>query len=104
MCVSEPTFFDFNVILELHFSFILIIKGFNITNEDSDTYGIHKENSYTGRGPELMGVNTLIGGHVHNVQNERLGDIKEIILDSAEISSTQPKGNSKCISASELSY
>lgn len=28
-----------------------------------------------------MGANTLIGDHVHNVQDDHLGDIKEIMLD-----------------------
>jgi hypothetical protein len=28
-----------------------------------------------------MGADTLIGDHVHNLQNEHLGEIKEIMLD-----------------------
>ena len=34
-----------------------------------------------GRGPELMGANTLIGNDVYNQKDENLGDIKEIMLD-----------------------
>lgn len=52
-----------------------------MTYEERDTYGIYKENSHKGPGPELMGANTLIGDHVHNVQDDHLGDIKEIMLD-----------------------
>lgn len=52
-----------------------------MTYEERDTYGIYKENSHKGPGPELMGANTLIGDHVHTVQGEHLGDIKEIMLD-----------------------
>lgn len=35
-----------------------------------------------GPGPELMGASTLIGDHVRNKQDEELGDIKEIMLDT----------------------
>lgn len=52
-----------------------------MTYEERDTYGIYKENGHKGPGPELMGANTLIGDHIHNAQNEHLGDIKEIMLD-----------------------
>lgn len=52
------------------------------TYAERDTYGIYKEeNGHKGPGPELMGANTLIGDHVHNVQNDHLGEIKEIMLD-----------------------
>jgi len=46
-----------------------------------DTYGIYKENGHKSPSPQLMGANTLIGDHVHNVQNVHLGDVKEIVLD-----------------------
>ena len=36
---------------------------------------------HKGPGPELMGAETLIGDHVHNLKNEHLGEIKEIMLD-----------------------
>jgi sporulation protein YlmC with PRC-barrel domain len=65
-------------------SFLIIffvIKGFNMTYEERDPYGIYKEDADKGPGPELMGANTLIGDHVHNAQDEHLGDVKEIMLD-----------------------
>jgi sporulation protein YlmC with PRC-barrel domain len=49
--------------------------------ETRDTYGIYKSNPGDGPGPRLMGANTLIGDHVHNLKDEHLGDIKEIMLD-----------------------
>jgi sporulation protein YlmC with PRC-barrel domain len=52
-----------------------------MTYEDRDTYGIYKENGNKGPGPELMGATTLIGEKVQNLQDEHLGDIKEIMLD-----------------------
>jgi sporulation protein YlmC with PRC-barrel domain len=52
-----------------------------MTYAERDTYGIYTENGYKGPGPELMGANTLIGDHIHNAQNEHLGDLKEIMLD-----------------------
>lgn len=48
---------------------------------DRDTYGIYKNQS--GPGPRLMGADTLIGDNVYNRQDEKLGDIKEIMLDMA---------------------
>ncbi|KSW24196.1 MULTISPECIES: PRC-barrel domain-containing protein [unclassified Pseudomonas] len=58
--------------------------------EDRDTYGMYK--SYNGAdaksgtdpgpGPRLMGADTLIGNDVYNPQDEDLGDIKEIMLDT----------------------
>ena len=49
---------------------------------DRDTYGIYSDTSdNSGPGPRLMGADTLIGDHVHNLQNEHLGEIKEIMLD-----------------------
>jgi sporulation protein YlmC with PRC-barrel domain len=49
--------------------------------EDRDAYGMYVDNGHKGPGPELMGANTLIGDHVHNLKNEHLGEIKEIMLD-----------------------
>jgi sporulation protein YlmC with PRC-barrel domain len=50
--------------------------------ETRDTFGIYKkQDDHKGPGPELMGANTLIGDHVHNMQDEHLGDIKEFMLD-----------------------
>ncbi|HTD06121.1 PRC-barrel domain-containing protein [Undibacterium sp.] len=51
------------------------------TYEERDTYGMYKENGNKGPGPGLMGADTLIGDHVHNLQDEHLGDLKEIMLD-----------------------
>ena len=48
--------------------------------EDNDTNEINK-NSGDRPGPQLMGVNTLIGNDVYNQIEEDLGDIKEIMLD-----------------------
>jgi sporulation protein YlmC with PRC-barrel domain len=52
-----------------------------MTYEERDTYGIYKEDGHKGPGPELMGANTLTGDKVHNLKDEHLGDIKEIMLD-----------------------
>lgn len=52
-----------------------------MTYETRDTYGIYKDSNHKGPGPELMGANTLSGDHVHNMQDEHLGDIKEFMLD-----------------------
>lgn len=52
-----------------------------MTYEQRDTYGIYSKNGSKGPGPELMGANTLTGDHVHNLQGEHLGDIKEFMLD-----------------------
>ncbi|QNB00909.1 PRC-barrel domain-containing protein [Massilia sp. Se16.2.3] len=48
---------------------------------DRDKYGMYKGSSSAGPGPALMGADTLIGDHVVNGADERLGDIKEIMLD-----------------------
>lgn len=48
---------------------------------DRDHYGMYKQ-SGDGPGPALMGANTLIGDDVVNAQEENLGDIKEIMLDT----------------------
>ena len=49
--------------------------------EERDAYGMYVDNGHKGPGPELMGANTIIGDHVHNLQDEHLGEIKEIMLD-----------------------
>jgi sporulation protein YlmC with PRC-barrel domain len=46
-----------------------------------DTLGMYSNKTNKGPGPELMGADTLIGDHVHNLKDEHLGDIKEIMLD-----------------------
>jgi sporulation protein YlmC with PRC-barrel domain len=50
--------------------------------EERDEYGMYVDNGHKGPGPELMGAKTLIGDHVHNLQNEHLGEIKEFMLDT----------------------
>ncbi|WP_317201661.1 PRC-barrel domain-containing protein [Janthinobacterium sp.] len=49
--------------------------------EERDTFGMYVDNGHKGPGPELMGADTLIGDHVYNLKDERLGEIKEIMLD-----------------------
>ena len=55
--------------------------------EQRDTYGMYARTTLGGPslkhgpGPRLMGADTLIGNDVYNRQDERLGDIKEIMLD-----------------------
>lgn len=49
--------------------------------EERDEYGMYTDTGRKGPGPELMGAKTLIGDHVHNLQNEHLGEIKEFMLD-----------------------
>nr|WP_269836615.1 PRC-barrel domain-containing protein [Rheinheimera soli] len=39
------------------------------------------ENGNQGPGPSLMGAETLIGNDVYNHHEEKVGDIKEIMLD-----------------------
>lgn len=53
---------------------------------DKDQYGIYKTNilhpnGNQGPGPGLMGAETLLGNDVYNHRDEKLGDIKEIMLD-----------------------
>ena len=50
--------------------------------QDRDTYGMYNSNNGDGPGPELMGANTLIGNDVYSQNDEDLGDIKEIMLDT----------------------
>lgn len=49
--------------------------------QEQDTYGMYKHRTDSGPGPGLMGANTLDGNDVFNLQDEDLGDIKEIMLD-----------------------
>ena len=50
---------------------------------ERDTYGIYKNyRRGDGPGPELMGADTLIGDDVYNLEGEKLGEIKEIMLDT----------------------
>jgi sporulation protein YlmC with PRC-barrel domain len=49
---------------------------------DNDIYGMYKNSKSGGPGPELMGAETLIGDDVYNNADEKLGDIKEIMLDT----------------------
>jgi hypothetical protein len=42
--------------------------------EERDDYGMYRNKHGKGPGPEQMGARTLIGDHVHNLQNEHLGD------------------------------
>jgi hypothetical protein len=48
---------------------------------ERDTFGMYADKNHKGPGPELMGADTLIGDHVHNLNNEHLGVIKEFMLD-----------------------
>lgn len=49
--------------------------------ETRDTYGIYKDVNHNGPGPQLMGAETLIGNEVCNLENDDIGDIKEIMLN-----------------------
>lgn len=55
----------------------------NMNYEDRDTYGIYKGKTGKGPCPRLMGADTLIGNDVCNRKGEKLGDIKEIMLDTS---------------------
>jgi sporulation protein YlmC with PRC-barrel domain len=57
------------------------MKGYKMSYEERDTYGMYKGEDTSGPGPRLMGADTLIGDHIHNTQDEHLGDLKEIILE-----------------------
>jgi len=51
---------------------------------ERDTYGMYKVYMGAprgGPGPELMGAETLVGNDVFNQKGEKLGDIKEVMLD-----------------------
>ncbi|HEX4241152.1 MAG TPA: PRC-barrel domain-containing protein [Steroidobacteraceae bacterium] len=45
-----------------------------------DTYGMYK-NPSGGPGPALMGADTLLGNDVYNASNDKLGTIKELMID-----------------------
>lgn len=49
--------------------------------ENRDNYGMYNTQNGGGIGPSLMGAETLLGNDVYNLENENLGDIKEIMLD-----------------------
>jgi sporulation protein YlmC with PRC-barrel domain len=59
----------------------LLPEEVKMSYEERDAYGMYVDNGHKGPGPELMGAETLIGDHVHNLKNEHLGEIKEIMLD-----------------------
>jgi sporulation protein YlmC with PRC-barrel domain len=48
---------------------------------ERDGYGNYVDQGHQGPGPRLMGADTLIGDHIHNMQDEHLGTVKEIMLD-----------------------
>ena len=50
------------------------------TDASRDTYGMYKKTG-KGPGPRLMGAHTLLGEDVYNHKDEKLGDIKEFMLD-----------------------
>jgi sporulation protein YlmC with PRC-barrel domain len=57
-----------------------------VNYNDKDQYGIYKtsnlpEHGNQGPGPGLMGAETLIGNDVYNQHEEKVGDIKELMLD-----------------------
>jgi len=49
-----------------------------------DRYGMYSNLNHQGPGPALMGANTLIGNEVYNSDEEHLGEIKEIMLDTMD--------------------
>ena len=44
-----------------------------------DTYGMYKDSK--GPGPALMGADTLLGNDVYNLDDEKLGAIKEFMIE-----------------------
>ncbi len=48
---------------------------------ERDSFGMYAVADNDGPGPRLMGADTLIGNDVYNLQDEDLGNIKEIMLD-----------------------
>lgn len=48
-----------------------------------DKYGMYSGAPDDGPGPQLMGADTLLGNDVYNLDDEDLGDIKEIMIDMA---------------------
>jgi sporulation protein YlmC with PRC-barrel domain len=59
-------------------------KDDTMNYENRDMFGMYKKEVEYGPGPRLMGADTLIGDAVYNLQDEHLGDIKEIMLDVAQ--------------------
>jgi sporulation protein YlmC with PRC-barrel domain len=57
------------------------MKEIHMSYLERDDYGMYKNKHGKGPGPELMGAHTLLGDHVHNLQNEHLGVIKELMVD-----------------------
>lgn len=53
-----------------------------ISKQPKADSGAPGPNMRHGPGPELMGASTLIGDRVRNAQDEELGDIREIMLDT----------------------
>ena len=51
--------------------------------QDKDIYGMYSSNDGDGPGPQVMGASTLIGNDVYSQNDEDLGDIKEIMLDTS---------------------
>src|SRR5262245_19008267 len=49
-----------------------------------DRLGMYRAQDSRGPGPFLMGANTLIGNEVYNEEEEHLGEIQEIMLDTAD--------------------
>jgi sporulation protein YlmC with PRC-barrel domain len=47
-----------------------------------DNFGMYA-NATNGPGPALMGANTLLGNDVYNKDGEKLGDVKEFMVDMA---------------------
>ncbi len=50
------------------------------TDASRDTYGMYRKTG-KGPGPHLMGAGTLMHEDVYNRKGEKLGDIKEFMLD-----------------------
>ena len=48
---------------------------------ERDSYGMYGKDKPSGPGPRLMGANTLLDNDVYNLQGEKVGDIKEFMLD-----------------------
>jgi PRC-barrel domain protein len=46
-----------------------------------DTYGMYKNSKIGGPGPYLMGADTLLGNDVYNSADEKLGTIKEFMIE-----------------------
>ena len=49
--------------------------------QERDNYGMYKDDN-DGPGPRLMGADTLIGNDVYSQDDENVGDIKEIMLNT----------------------